>query len=525
MVEYERIRLLKESEKGTVELVREEGGTRIFVRKRLKGNAAVYRKLRELEHPGLAKIYTVDEEDGFTVVLEEYIEGQTLGNAALSEKELVAAIRELCSVLDYLHSHGIVHRDVKPSNIILAKDGHIRLIDFDAARLMKEEADRDTVLLGTRGYAPPEQYGFAQTDERADIYALGITMKQLLEEKADKLAYRRIIARCTNPNPQKRYRRASAVKRALSAERRYGLAAAGIAAVAVVCFAAAGLLTPDARETAANADLTEQNIAVADGATAAQGEAGDAASKAQDGAEVVELTALAAPEAPHWDGESGIGVWGNVPESGADGEVSYRYRIYRTDTPEAPDPETDQWVLESGMRGNGGINQENKTYSVNMAEHLSVDGYYYFAVCAAGDGVRYADSPYAMSDAFSYTGEDAPPLPAPEGLAWKMVETETRRYYFATWSNLDDYADSDSFNVTVYDKDGNYVMNNIWTKAAVAGAGENGITVNGEFLTEPDGAYRFTVQALTSRPNEYKSSPMPEPVPEEYYSPWYYSGN
>ena len=127
-----------------------------------------------------------------------------------------------------------------------------------------------------------------------------------------------------------------------------------------------------------------------------------------------------------------------------------------------------------------------------------------------------------MSDAFEYTGADAPMLPAPEGLAWKLFETDKGRQYYATWSNLEDYEDRDSFDVTVYDKDGNYVMNNIWTKAYVVERAKSGIIVSGEFLSDLDGAYRFTVQALTSRPNEYKSSPMPNPVPEEYFSPWYY---
>ena len=150
------------------------------------------------------------------------------------------------------------------------------------------------------------------------------------------------------------------------------------------------------------------------------------------------------------------------------------------------------------------------------------NGFYYFAVCAAGDGVHYADSPYVLSDAFEYTGESAPPLPVPTGLAWKMFETEKGRQYYATWSNLDEYKDTDSFNITVYDKDGNYVANNIWTKELIMERGYNGIKVDAEYLSDMDGEYRFTVQAFTSRPNEYKSSLMPDPIPEEYFSPWYY---
>lgn len=126
-----------------------------------------------------------------------------------------------------------------------------------------------------------------------------------------------------------------------------------------------------------------------------------------------------------------------------------------------------------------------------------------------------------MSDAFEYTGEFAPSLPTPTGLKWKMVEGDEERLYFATWSNFDDYEDLDSFNVTVYDKSGEYVMNNILTKEQIKDRWQyGGMRIRKEFLSDEDGEYRFTVQAYTSRPNEYKSSLMPDPVPEEYFSPW-----
>lgn len=113
----------------------------------------------------------------------------------------------------------------------------------------------------------------------------------------------------------------------------------------------------------------------------------------------------------------------------------------------------------------------------------------------------------------------------PTDLAWKIVEEEkdgiSERTYWATWGNIDEYMDSDNFDVCVYDQDGNYVMNNIWTKEEILERGNGGIKIRKEFLSDRDGSYRFTVQALTSRPNEYNSSPMPDPVPEEYFSPWY----
>lgn len=173
------------------------------------------------------------------------------------------------------------------------------------------------------------------------------------------------------------------------------------------------------------------------------------------------------------------------------------------------------------MYGAGMIDEATDTYRMNMSDYLQENGFYYFEVCAAGDGIQYTDSEYVMSDAFKYTGESAPALPVPTGLQWRLTTTEEGWVYYATWNNLDDYADTDSFNVCVYDKNGNYVTNNIWTKKLVMERGYSGIRIRPEFFTEEDGAFRFTVQAYTSRPNEYKSSPMPDPVPEEYFSPWY----
>lgn len=179
-MDYEEINQLKRSEKSAVYLVREKGGSRVFMKKVLKGRHPVYQVLQQLQHSCLPRLYQVVISEDSTTVIEEYIEGQASGTAELSEKQFLGVVRELCSVLEFLHKKGIIHRDIKPSNIIISEDGHLRLIDFDAARMPKEGMEQDTRPLGTRGYAPPEQYGFAQTDERADIYALGVTLEQLL---------------------------------------------------------------------------------------------------------------------------------------------------------------------------------------------------------------------------------------------------------------------------------------------------------------------------------------------------------
>ena len=506
-MEFEEIQLLKQSERSTVQLVRKKDGGQVFVRKILKGQRYIYQTLKNCPHPYLPKLYEVILTDDSTTIIEEYIEGQSLGSAELSEKQTVSCIRELCVVLEFLHGKDIIHRDIKPSNIILAKDGHIRLIDFDAARIPKEDLEQDTRLLGTRGYAPPEQYGFSQTDERADIYALGVTLKTLLGDKAKKPRYNRIIQKCTNLNPDNRYRTAKQVRNAFYYEKRYVLYGLAGFLLGVIIYAGGRILFQPVPEEAAQQVSNEVTLPVSNEEAESEG---------------TELVVLPAPESPHWDGESGVAVWGNVPESGdGGGEVGYHYRLYRRDTPTPPNPEKDEWDLESDMRGNAMIDEATSTYAVNVASDLWEDGFYYFAVSADGDGVNYTSSPYVMSDAFEYRGETAPQLPAPTGLQWKMFETDKGREYFATWSNLDDYEDKDSFNITVYDKDGNYVMNNIWTKELIVSTGNDGIRVNKEYLADLNNSYRFTVEAYTSRPNEYRSFLMPNPVPEEYFSPWY----
>ena len=186
-MEYEVVKLLKQSEKSTVHLVRKQNEGQLFIRKELKGKHPVYAALQTNTHPYLPRLYEVILSDGSMTVIEEYIEGSAVGGFELSNRQFLNIVKDLCCVLDFLHEKGIIHRDVKPSNILFAKDGHIRLIDFDAARMPKEDLDQDTIQLGTRGYAPPEQYGFSQTDERADIYAMGITMEKLLGQNARKL--------------------------------------------------------------------------------------------------------------------------------------------------------------------------------------------------------------------------------------------------------------------------------------------------------------------------------------------------
>lgn len=216
----------------------------------MNGIHPVYEKLRMLQHPYLPHIFSVEYQEGKTYVAEEYIEGVSLGYASLSERALTKAFLEVCQVLEFLHGHQILHRDIKPEHILLAADGHIRLIDFDAAREPKADEVQDTRLLGTRGYAPPEQYGFSQTDARADIYALGATFRQLLGPVARRGRWKHILRRCTALDPKDRYAAAGKIRRAVYRGRLFRWVIRPFCILVVALFAALLLsvfITPSSR--------------------------------------------------------------------------------------------------------------------------------------------------------------------------------------------------------------------------------------------------------------------------------------
>lgn len=495
-MEYEEIKLIKQSEKSMVYLVREREGEQVYVRKILKGRHSIYQMLQDCPHPCLPKLHHVVVGEDSTTVVEEYIQGQTCGSALLPGKQLHSVVRQLCSVLEFLHGKGIIHRDIKPSNILLTEDGRLYLIDFDAARMPKEDQEQDTRLLGTRGFAPPEQYGFSQTDERTDIYALGATLQKILGEKAQKMRFKKIIRKCMNLDPDRRYQSVRQVRRAFFHRGRDALCVLGILFLIGIITGCVQLIYSWCEE---GQPVGEKETDV--------------------------LIVLPAPENPHWDGESAIATWGNVPESGEGNEVQFWCRLYRRDSPVPPGPEDDDWYHEEKVRIGGYDVREKESHIWNLESVLKENGYYYFSIAAVGNGYQYGDSPYVVSDMFEYTGESAPPLPAPVGLEWKEFEIDDSRQYFAVWSNLDEYEDKDTFNVTLYDKTGAYVMNNTWSKEMIQEQGYGGIKVTSRILVSGlDCAYRFTVQVYSSRPNEYRSSLMPDPPPEEYYSPWLYYG-
>lgn len=184
--------------------------------------------LEGITHPGLPGYADSFQNEKMSVVVREYIDGVSLNRYVkereLSEKEIVGICLQLCDILSFLHhrENPIIHRDIKPQNVIIRPDGSAVLIDFDIARIYQAGRETDTRFFGTRAYAPPEQYGFSQTDARTDIYSFGVLLRYLLtgspRENRKVRLYRpleKIIEKCTAFAPKDRYSDIDQVKKAL----------------------------------------------------------------------------------------------------------------------------------------------------------------------------------------------------------------------------------------------------------------------------------------------------------------------
>ena len=216
---FEKIKILQQNSKGEVYLAQVKETGEFVIIKRVNLTGLPYKKLRKNFNPLFAKILLCAEDSDDTVVVEEFIQGETLIERLnrenfFSEDEALKILLQLCDGLKFLHELGIVHRDIKPSNLILQAGGIVRLIDFDAARIVKANKSEDTNALGTKGYAPPEQYGYGQTDNRSDIYSLGVTMQKLLGKNYHG-RFKNILAKCTEIDPKNRWQSVDELKNAL----------------------------------------------------------------------------------------------------------------------------------------------------------------------------------------------------------------------------------------------------------------------------------------------------------------------
>lgn len=215
MMETRPLRKLNNS--GTTEVVINDTLGMTCVCKRIpKEQVTVYERLMEHKPAHVPKVYGIDDlSEKSSAIYEEFIEGKSLDQCLsegihFTEKEIINIISVLTRTIRELAKYDIIHRDIKPSNIILDSNGQIYLVDFGIARSYKEGKSSDTVLLGTEGFAAPEQYGFGQSDTRTDIYAIGVLANYLLTgcfpaKKIYKGALGEVIRKATNMNPDSRY--------------------------------------------------------------------------------------------------------------------------------------------------------------------------------------------------------------------------------------------------------------------------------------------------------------------------------
>ena len=261
---YELMECLAEkAETRTLLAVNREDGSKCVVKCYLRGSALydrtepeVLREVRWKPEEGPSPRFVAEYRNGeMRCVLREYVPGDTLSELAerrsFTEKEVLEIGLQLCDQLDVLHSMDppVIHRDIKPQNVVIRPDGKAVLIDYGIARV-RSDNETDTVAFGTQGFAPPEQYGYSQTDARSDIYSLGVLLNWLLYRDT-KIAGRgpsaldKVIARCAAFDPQKRYGDVRQVKRALVAARPEERGKRGVlyfaAAVLVAVLAVAGL--------------------------------------------------------------------------------------------------------------------------------------------------------------------------------------------------------------------------------------------------------------------------------------------
>jgi CHASE2 domain-containing sensor protein/predicted Ser/Thr protein kinase len=139
----------------------------------------------KLSHPNIVTIYDVGVQEGINYIAMEYLSGYTLEDFLKKKRELnykivAKIIMQACEALSYAHQHGIVHRDIKPGNIMLLEDFHVKVMDFGIARLDTTSLTKSNVALGTPHYISPEQLEGKPADKRSDLFSLGVVLYELL---------------------------------------------------------------------------------------------------------------------------------------------------------------------------------------------------------------------------------------------------------------------------------------------------------------------------------------------------------
>lgn len=230
---------LKESEDSSTFLVKETATGILCVLKWgrnrqtefLRNEMEIMKKMADRKLSGIPKAYRIFEENGEVYLVREYIEGMSLAQMVLqkggiSEAEICRISRKICQTAEQFQNPNepMIHRDIKPENIVVTPGGEVVFIDFGTMRSYKKDGSRDTFVVGTRGTAAPEQYGYTQTDQRTDVYAIGQTMLYMVSESyemnqlsecAVSWRMKKIIEKACSFEPDKRYGDAAQLRRAV----------------------------------------------------------------------------------------------------------------------------------------------------------------------------------------------------------------------------------------------------------------------------------------------------------------------
>lgn len=230
---------LKESEDSSTFLVKETATGILCVLKWgrnrqaefLRNEMEIMEKMADRKLSGIPKTYRIFEENGEVYLVREYIEGMSLAQMVLqkggiSEAEIYRISRKICQTAEQFQNpdEPMIHRDIKPENIVVTPGGEVVFIDFGTMRSYKKDGSRDTFVVGTRGTAAPEQYGYTQTDQRTDVYAIGQTMLYMVSESyemnqlsecAVSRRMKKIIEKACSFEPDKRYGDAAQLRRAV----------------------------------------------------------------------------------------------------------------------------------------------------------------------------------------------------------------------------------------------------------------------------------------------------------------------